>query len=238
MSKPLPANWSFAASQRTAPAATMGVLALALTGAGLLRLRGGAPAPAAKGWLDALRARRGEANAPRWAWARRPLWAVLATVGACLLAWRQPLWPWTGVAYAVCLLALVGAGMIARTVATRGGSGTVVQGTWAPSVAVGLVAGALGSPVAPMPVVRAPAQETRVAMAAPVTLAALSLVLLLESALLHVPLTTSLCLAAFTMAGSLLLPVEPLDGARAGTAGVIGAAGLLGAALLVGLGLR
>ena len=39
------------------------------------------------------------------------------------------------------------------------------------------------------------------------------------------------------MSGSVLLPVSPLDGSRAGGAGVVGAAGLLGGILLLGLGL-
>ena len=163
---------------------------------------------------------------------------MIATVAAFLLAfWREPLWPWTGIAYAVGLVALVGAGMLARALVARRSASDVVHGSWPPGVLVGLVSGAFGSPIAPLPVVRSPAKDARVAIAAPLTLAVLGLVLLLESAWLHTPLTTSLGVAAFIMAGSLLIPVKPLDGARAGRAGVVGAVGLLGALLLLGLGL-
>jgi hypothetical protein len=113
----------------------------------------------------------------------------------------------------------------------------VVHGTWAPGVLVGLVSGAFGAPIAPLPVVRAPNRDARVALAAPLVLAVLSLALLLEAALLHTPLAASFCLAAFVMSGSVLLPISPLDGSRAGGAGVVGAAGLLGGILLLGLGL-
>ncbi|GAA4404818.1 hypothetical protein GCM10023168_17910 [Fodinibacter luteus] len=248
VSKPLPEGWSFAESQRSAPAATVGLLAMALAGVGLVSLRGGVVPTGAKDWLEGVGSRLGRLRGVGRL--RRPHWAVVATVVAFLLAfWREWLWPWTGLTYAVAVAALVGAAMVARVVVARRrapvvpdppeprAAPVVVHATWPPGVLVALVAGALGSPLAPMPVVRTPAKEPRVAMAAPLVLAGLSLVLLLEAALWRTPLTTSLCLAAFVMAGSLLLPVEPLDGARAGRAGVVGAVGILGAVLLLGLGL-
>ena len=237
VSKPLPEGWSFAGSQQRAPVVTVGLLAVALAGVGLVSLRDATPSRAAKGWLEGVGSRLGRLRGLRKF--RRPLWAIVATVASFLLAfWREPMWPWSGATYAVGLVALVGAGMMARVVAARGRTpGGVVQGSWPPGVLVGLVSGAIGSPIAPLPVIRAPLKDTRVAMAAPLALALLSLALLFEAALLHTPLMTSLCVAAFIMAGSLLLPVEPLDGSRAGRAGVLGAAGLLGAVLLLGLGL-
>jgi hypothetical protein len=74
-------------------------------------------------------------------------------------------------------------------------------------------------------------------LAAPITLAALSALLFVESIWLHTPLTTSWAVAALIMSASTLLPVGPLDGAQLGKAGVLAAAGVLGGALLVGLGL-
>ncbi len=236
VSKPLPAGWSFAESQRKAPAATVGLLAVVLAGVGLARLRGTSTDAGTGEWLGSVGGRLGRLRGIRRI--QGPWWAVIATVAAFLLAfWREPLWPWTGIAYAVGLVALVGAGMLARALVARRSASDVVHGSWPPGVLVGLVSGAFGSPIAPLPVVRSPAKDARVAIAAPLTLAVLGLVLLLESAWLHTPLTTSLGVAAFIMAGSLLIPVKPLDGARAGRAGVVGAVGLLGALLLLGLGL-
>jgi Zn-dependent protease len=74
-------------------------------------------------------------------------------------------------------------------------------------------------------------------LAAPVSLAALGVLLSAESAILHTAVTAALAVAARVMAGSVLLPVGPLDGARAGKAGLLGAGGLVVAALLIGLGL-
>ena len=74
-------------------------------------------------------------------------------------------------------------------------------------------------------------------LAAPITLAALSLMLFVESAWLHTSITQAWAVAALIMSASTLLPVGPLDGAHVGKAGVIAAAGVVGGALLIGLGL-
>lgn len=236
VSKPLPEGWSFAGSQRTAPAVTAGLLAAALAGVGLVSLRDTSPSPAAREWLEGVATRLGTRRRARWL--RRPWWGLGATVLAFVLAFHeQAVWPWTGLVYVLGIGTLVGAAMLVRVaVAGRTGRG-VVHGTWPPGALVGLVSGAFGAPFAPLPVVRAPSANLRVALAAPLTLAVLSLVLLAEAALLRTPLATSFCVATFIMAGSLLLPVPPLDGSRAGRAGVVGVIGLLGAVLLLGLGL-
>jgi hypothetical protein len=74
-------------------------------------------------------------------------------------------------------------------------------------------------------------------LAAPLTLAALSLLLFVESAWLHPPITQAWAVAALIMSASILLPVGPLDGAHVGKAGILAGAGVAGGALLVGLGL-
>jgi len=79
--------------------------------------------------------------------------------------------------------------------------------------------------------------QARLHLAAPLTLAALSLLLFGESAWLHVPLTQAWAVAALIMSASTLPPIGPLDGARAGQAGIAAGAGVAGCALLVGLGL-
>ena len=186
VSKPLPAGWSFAESQRKAPAATVGLLAVVLAGVGLARLRGTSTDAGTGEWLGSVGGRLGRLRGIRRI--QGPWWAVIATVAAFLLAfWREPLWPWTGIAYAVGLVALVGAGMLARALVARRSASDVVHGSWPPGVLVGLVSGAFGSPIAPLPVVRSPAKDARVAIAAPLTLAVLGLVLLIESAWLHTP---------------------------------------------------
>jgi hypothetical protein len=74
-------------------------------------------------------------------------------------------------------------------------------------------------------------------LAAPLTVAALSVVLFVESAWLGVPLTQSLAVVAHVMAGSTLLPIKPLDGANVGKAGFLAAAGVVGGAVLIALGI-
>ena len=103
---------------------------------------------------------------------------------------------------------------------------------------LGLVTGAIGLPWAPLPVVRTDGKDNpRLHLAAPLTLAALSLLLFVESAWLHTPITQAWAVAALIMSASTLLPIGPLDGAHVGKAGIVAAAGVVGGALLVGLGL-
>ena len=74
-------------------------------------------------------------------------------------------------------------------------------------------------------------------LAAPLTLAALSAALFVESAWLGVPLIQSLAVVALVMAGSTLLPMKPLDGAKVGKAGIAAAAGVVGGVVLIALGI-
>jgi Zn-dependent protease len=90
---------------------------------------------------------------------------------------------------------------------------------------------------APLPVVKASTESPRVHLAAPLTLGALSAPLFAESAWLNVPLTQSFAVAALVMAGATLVPIDPLDGANAGKAGVTAATGVIGGAVLVALGI-
>jgi hypothetical protein len=74
-------------------------------------------------------------------------------------------------------------------------------------------------------------------LTAPITLAALSLMLFLESVWLHTPIAQAWAVAALIMSASTLLPIGPLDGAHVGKAGVMATAGVVAGALLIGLGL-
>ena len=138
----------------------------------------------------------------------------------------------------VLVLALAAVGM--RTFLARRGNVAITQETWPPGLAFGLVTGAAGLPWAPLPVIRIDGEsnlKVKVHLAAPITLAALSALLFLESAWLHTPVTESWAVAALIMSASTLLPVGPLDGAQLGKAGILTATGVLGGALLVSLGL-
>jgi hypothetical protein len=85
--------------------------------------------------------------------------------------------------------------------------------------------------------VRTPVSRPAVAFAAPVTLALAGTLLLAEAAALGTPLTRSLGTAALVMAGSTLLPVEPFDGSRLGSAAPLALTGVVAGAVLVALGL-
>ena len=126
----------------------------------------------------------------------------------------------------------------ARVLVARSKNIAITHESWPPALAFGLLTGAAGLPWAPLPVVRADGKDgAKVHLAAPITLAALSALLFVESVWLHTPIAESWAIAALIMSASTLLPVGPLDGAQLGKAGVLAAAGVVGGALLVGLGL-
>jgi cellulose synthase operon protein C len=160
---------------------------------------------------------------------------------AFLLAyWRHAGNPTEIAVYALGILILGGAAMSARIAVAAREKIATTQTSWLPGMAFGLVTGAIGLPWAPLPVVKTNTEDTkstRVHLAAPLTLAGLSLVLFVESAWLGVPLTQSLAVAALVMAGSTLLPIDPLDGANVGKAGIAAAAGVVGGAILIALGI-
>ena len=136
------------------------------------------------------------------------------------------------------MLVLAAAAITARSVLARARGIAIAQSSWPPALAFGLVTGALWLPWAPLPVVRHDGEDnTWLHLAAPITLTALSLILFVESAWLHTPITQAWAVAALIMSVSTLLPVGPLDGAHVGKAGAAAAAGVVGGALLYGLGL-
>ena len=164
---------------------------------------------------------------------------MAATIATFLLAYlRRAAGPVEIVTYAIGVLVLAAAAMAARAALARRRGIGITQNSWPPALALGLVTGAIGLPWAPLPVVRAEGRDDPpLHLAAPLTLAALSLLLFVESAWLHTPITQAWAVAALIMSASTLLPVGPLDGAHVGKAGIAAAAGVVGGALLVGLGL-
>jgi cellulose synthase operon protein C len=239
LSKPLPPRWSIAQLQQPVPAAAAGLLVIVIAGLGLAKATGHGGSALAAQWLDPLTDRLTSAPVLRNLHHRG--WSLAATAASFLFAYlRRGASPVEVVAYiaGVLVLAFIAVGM--RTFLARRGNVAITQETWPPGLAFGLVTGAARLPWAPLPVIRIDGENTlkvKVHLAAPITLAALSTLLFLESAWLHTPVTESWAVAALIMSASTLLPVGPLDGAQLGNAGILTATGVLGGALLVSLGL-
>jgi tetratricopeptide (TPR) repeat protein len=242
LSKPLPAAWTFADLGRPAPAAAIGLLALAGLAIGLAKGASRGATESADKWMEPAAQR---IETMRWvSKIRATIWAVAATILTFLLAEMHQTSPVTAiVCYALGLLVLVVVAIYARVVVAARTGVALKQRAWAPGIVVGLTAGALGYPWAPLPVLDSPAttadpaDKARVHLAAPLTLAAVALVLFLETAWTHAPLTEAWAVASLIMCASLLVPVGPLDGKHLDKTGVAMSAGVVGAALLYGLGL-
>ncbi len=240
LSKPLPAEWSFNRTQERAPLVAGGFAVALLLGLRLARglaAQGAAANPAtrlldtARAWLDRL------PGALRFAPAAV---AVAATIA--IFVW--PLLRTGGASLASALLLAAGVGLLiavamrARQLTARAAGVALEQRSWSPAVAFGAVTAAVGVPWAPLPVARTAAPAPAVHWIGPILLAGTALVLLVLAALLQVPLTRALGAAALVMAASMLVPIEPLDGAAVangtGTAVTLALVGT-GVLLLVGL---
>jgi hypothetical protein len=212
-----------------------------LLGLGLARATGHGGGTLAAQWLGPLSDRL--QFAPVLRRLHHPAWGITVTAASFLSAYlRKGAGPSEVVTYTagVVVLALVAVG--ARLILAGWYRVRTTHESWPPGLVFGLVTGAAGLPWAPLPVVKTdseakPRPVTRIHLAAPVMLAALSALLFVESVWLHTPVTESWAVAALIMSASTLLPVGPLDGAQLGPAGVLAAAGIVGGALLVGLGL-
>ncbi len=237
LSKPLPPRWSISQLQQPVPAAAAGLLVLVTLGLALARATGHGGSAFAAQWLDPLSDRL--QKAPLLRRLHHPGWSLAATAASFLLVYlRRGAGPAEVVAYLAGVVVLTLLAVEARVLLARRRHIVITQESWAPALAFGLVTGAVGLPWAPLPVVRADGKDNaKVHLAAPITLAALSALLFMESVWLHTPVTESWAVAALIMSASTLLPVGPLDGAQLGKAGVLAASGVVGGALLVGLGL-
>ena len=233
VSRPLPPEWSFAASQKQAPAKTVGLVALLLGAFTLSRALGsrGSGRALAEKWLAPLDRATGRLTFLRFL--GHPAVAIVAT----LLVFLAPLArdPGGGVtaaaAGALGLCVLIGVALRGRSLTARGEGGGEGQRTWPPGLAFGLGGAAAGVSWAPLPVLGAKASP-RLHWAAPVALAAVALPLVVATVWSDIPLTRSLAAAALIMAASVLTPVKPVDGGALAAAGGT-AAGLTGVALAV-----
>jgi hypothetical protein len=237
LSKPLPPHWSISQLQDPAPAAAVGLLVLVTLGVGLARATGHGGSAFAAQWLDPLSDRL--QSAPLLRRLHHPGWSLAATAASFLFAYlRRTASPAEVIAYiaGVVVLALLAVG--ARLLLARRQHITISHESWTPALAFSLVTGAIGLPWASLPVIKAEGKSNaKVHLAAPVTLAALSALLFVESVWLHTPVTQAWAIAALIMSASTLLPVGPLDGAQLGKAGILATTGIVSGALLVALSL-
>ena len=239
LSKPVPPGWSLSELGRPTHVSAVGLLAVVLLGLGAAKATGHGGTTLATTWLAPMAARLGSMRLLRRP--RDPVWAVVATIATFVAAYVRHEHALTEVvAYALGLIVLSLLCVAARLLVARRVGTTTVHRSWPPALLFGLVAGAAGLPVAPLPVVRSPGterQRIKVHLAAPVAMATVSAGLFVESALWHTPLTASWAVAALVMSASMLLPVGPLDGARIGKGAALAAGGMVGGALLLLLGL-
>ena len=237
VSRPLPPEWSFASSQKQAPAKTVGLVALLVAGFALSRAlasRGSGRALAGT-WLAPLDRATGRLTFLRFL--GHPAVAIVAT----LLVFLAPLVrdPGGGVTAAVAgalgLCVLIAVALRGRGLAARREPDQEGQRTWPPGLVFALGGAAAGVSWAPLPVLGAKASP-RIHWAAPVALAVVAVPLVIATVWSDIPLTRSLAAAALIMAASLLTPVKPVDGGAIASAGGA-AAGLTGIALAVLLAL-
>jgi hypothetical protein len=237
VSRPLPPHWSFATSQRHAPAKTAGFAALLLIAFSLSRTLSarGSGRALAETWLGRL----GSAGA-RIPFLRR-LGHPGVAVAATLLVFLVPLardpggGPTAAIAGALGLCVLIGVALRGRSLVARHEPEAERQHAWPPGLAFGLGGAAAGVTWAPLPVL-GPHASPRLHRAAPAALAVVAVPLVIATAWSDVPLTRSLAAAALVMAASLLTPVKPVDGGAIAAAGGI-AAGFTGIALAAVLAL-
>jgi hypothetical protein len=106
---------------------------------------------------------------------RHPAWAVITTAVTFMLAYLRHAGSPTEIgAYVLGVLVLTGVAMYARIAVAARANVATAQTSWLPGMAFGLVSGIIGLPWAPLPVVRSSPESTRVHLAAPLTLVALS----------------------------------------------------------------
>ena len=256
LARPLPPNWTFALVNSDKAAVPLGLLATLIVVLNLIRAQRHRVGEVTERML-----RYGSDFTARVPVLRRmwsPVWAVLVTVVVLSLPpFRSGLTETAErVTLVLALALLVAVAIRSRIVAARTLGLRTRQRTWTVGTIVGVGTGLLGLPWAPLPVIAdtatpvAPSADqvegsavvdstvpVRVALSAPLTLALVGGLLLLEHALSAVRLASELGLAAIVMAASMLLPIEPQDGARLGKTTVLASIGLAAVAVLAFLGL-
>ena len=212
VSRPLPGEWRFTqAYERGSLGAVGGVLIVLL-----LRL---AFALFRERLFGRVSERGARALSRRTAWGPRVLtWAPAAAVATAAVAVWPALRPdgpgpmdrWV---LAVSALVLVTGFVRARVVWGRRRRVVVRHYAWTPGLVVAAATTAIGAGWMPLPVTD-DESAARVAAVGPIFAAVLAALLLISGGITEVPVTRAVGAAALTMAGSMLLPVAPYDGAR------------------------
>jgi hypothetical protein len=232
LSKPLPAGWAIANAENRQPLLAVGLLGVLGATVALAHVSAGSGSSTSK-VLESFQSTLLRIPGLR---RRRSLWwGATATVAAFGLALfrSDAMGPYDAIAYLLAVSCLTGAVIVARLALAARWHVRLVQRSWPPGVVVGVIAGAVGTPWAPLPYVRGPARHPGVHLIAPTLLAATAAILLVESLTLHLPLTRAVGVAALTMAASMLLPLRPLDGAAVGKPGLLLGFGALAVAGLM-----
>jgi tetratricopeptide (TPR) repeat protein len=232
LSKTLPAGWSLGSVEHRQPLLAVGLLSVAGLVVGLAKAATGSGARMSS-WFKV-----GAQTITRFRLLgrrRHPAWAIAATLAAFAfpVALRSDAGWVADVIYIAFLLLLIGTVLVLRWAVAVRSSVRIVQRTWPPGIVIGVLGGIIGTPWAPLPYLRAPARASRLHFVAPVALAAVSLLMLFESALWPVPLVRGLAISGLVMTASVLLPIPPLDGEHLGRAGVFVGLSALAGVLLV-----
>jgi len=240
LSKPLPANWTFASSQTHAAVAAAGLSVILVIAFGLARsLASRAKPGGAQKWFDVIGAL--DKKVPSLPILRSPAVGVVAT--AAFLLWPLHSGPtdgWAATAvFAIGVLILIAVVMRVRELAAMHERISLRQETLPPALAFGLVVTLVGAGWSPLPVARAPGKATDIHWAGPTAVGILAIVLLLLATWLAVPIARSLGAAGLVMSASLLTPVKPIDGATVSSTavGTLPSLVVLGAAVLMLVGL-
>ena len=240
LSKPLPANWSFASTQTHASVTAAALSVILIIAFGLARALAARATPgSAQKWFDVIGAL--DRKAPDVPVLRTPALGILAT--AAFLLWPLHSGPTDGwpaiLVFAIGIFILIAVVMRVRALAATHEHVALHQETWPPAVAFGFVVTLVGAGWSPLPVVRAPGKATGIHWAGPTAVGILAIVLLVLATWLNVPITRSLGAAGLVMAASLLTPVKPIDGATVSTTavGTLPSLAVLGAAVLMLAGL-
>jgi hypothetical protein len=240
LSKPLPANWTFASSQTHTPVAAAGFSVILLVGLGLARSLASRANPAGTPrWLELLDGL--DRRSQRRRVLQAPAVGIAAT--AAFLLWPLHSGPtdgWTGTAaFATGVLILIAVVLRVRRLAARHAHTFLRQETWPPGLVFGLAVTLLGAGWSPLPVARTHRKAMNVHWAGPAAVGTLALALLLLAAWLDVPVTRSLGAAGLVMAASLLTPIKPIDGATISSTakGALPGVAVLGTAVMMAVGL-
>jgi cellulose synthase operon protein C len=240
LSKPLPANWTFASTQTHAAVAAAGLSVILVIALGLARsLAARAKPGGAQKWFDVIDAL--DKKAPNLPFLRNPALGVVAT--AAFLLWPLHSGPtdgWAATAvFAIGVLILIAVVLRVRVLAATHEHISLRQETFPPAVAFGLMVTLVGAGWSPLPVARAPGKATDIHWAGPTAVGTLAIVLLVLATWLGVPIARSLGAAGLVMSASLLTPVTPIDGATVSSTavGALPSLVVLGAAVLMLVGL-